>query len=65
MYKDFEYEDDKLYQIDLEFMLNNIYTIKIIETPVLEIRKKIIERFNNKCIITGNDCIDELEACHI
>jgi hypothetical protein len=75
MYKDFGYEDDELYQIDLEFMLNNIYTIKIIETPVLEIRKKrinqsefrknIIERFNNKCIITGNDCIDELEACHI
>lgn len=75
MYKDFNYEDDELYQIDLEFMLNNIYNIKIIEEPILEIRKKrinqsefrkkIIERFNNKCIITGNDCIDELEACHI
>ena len=75
MYKDFGYEDEELYQIDLEFMLNNIYNIKIIEKPILEIRKKrinqsefrkkIIERFNNKCIITGNDCIDELEACHI
>jgi hypothetical protein len=28
----------------LEFMLNNIYTIKIIETPVLEIRKKRINQ---------------------
>jgi predicted restriction endonuclease len=75
MHNDFGYNDEELYQIDLEFMLNNIYNIKIIETPVLEIRKKrinqsefrkkIIERFNNKCIITGNDCIDELEACHI
>ena len=44
MYKDFGYEDDELYQIDLEFMLNNIYTIKIIETPVLEIRKKRINQ---------------------
>ena len=40
MYKDFGYEDEELYQIDLEFMLNSIYNIKIIEKPVLEIRKK-------------------------
>ena len=52
MYKNFNYDDDELYQIDLEFMLNNIYNIKIIEKPILEIRKKRINQseFRKKII---------------
>ena len=69
-YKDFGYEDEDLYYIDLEFMLDNIYNIKIIETKLKrmgqqEFRQKILELYNNKCIVSGNDCIIELEAAHI
>lgn len=70
MYKEFNYDDDELFQIDLEFLLNNIYNIKIVEHKIkrmgqAEFRQLLLERFNNRCIVTGNDCIDELEACHI
>lgn len=69
-YKEFNYDDDELFQIDLEFLLNNIYNIKIVDNKTKrmgqeEFRNKLIERFNNRCIVSGNDCIDELEACHI
>jgi len=73
MYKNFNYEDEDSYIIDLEFMLNNIYNIKIIDMMELrkkrmgqeEFRKTLLEQYNNKCIVTGNDCNYELEACHI
>jgi len=72
MYKEFNYTDEDLYTLDLEFMLNNIYSIKIVEKlsrkkrmNQKEFREKLLEQFNNKCIVTGNDCTDELEACHI
>ena len=73
MYKKFNYEDENIYMLDLEFMLNNIYNIKIIDMMELrkkrmgqdEFRKILLEQFNNKCIVTGNDCNYELEACHI
>ena len=71
MYKDFEYEDEDKFIIDLDFMLENIYNIKI-KNDKTEIRRKrmgqgefrvkILEHYNNTCIVTGNDCIDELEA---
>ena len=74
MYKDFEYKDEDKFIIDLDFMLENIYNIKI-KNDKTEIRRKrmgqgefrvkILEHYNNTCIVTGNDCIDELEACHI
>ena len=70
MYKEFNYDDDELFQIDLEFLLNNIYNIKIVEHKIkrigqVEFRQLLLERFNNRCIVTGNDCDRELEACHI
>ena len=33
-YREFDYNDDELFQIDLEFLLNNIYTIKIVENKI-------------------------------
>ena len=73
MYKNFNYEDEDNYILDLEFMLNNIYNIKIVDMMELrtkrmgqaEFRQKLLEQYNNKCIVTGNCCTDELEACHI
>ena len=75
-YKEFGYKDEDMYIIDLEFLLDTIYCIKIIQIESkleiskkrmgqIEFRKHILERFNNKCIVTDNDCIDELETCHI
>ena len=66
----FGYTDIDLFNIDIQFMLNNLYNIKIIEKKKIrmeqsEFRKKILENFNNTCIITGQNCIDELEAAHI
>ena len=73
MYKKFNYDDEDSYILDLDFMLNNIYNIKILEKNELrerrmeqtEFRQKLLEEYNNKCIVTDNDCEDELEACHI
>jgi predicted restriction endonuclease len=69
-YKEFDYDDNESFQIDLEFLLNNIYNIKIVESKIkrvgqVDFRQLLLERFNNRCIVTGNDCPHELEACHI
>ena len=69
-YKEFDYDDNESFQIDLEFLLNNIYNIKIVESKIKRVgqvnfRQLLLERFNNRCIVTGNDCPHELEACHI
>ena len=69
-YKDFDYDDEDIFQIDLEFLLNNIYDIKIVESKQKrlgqqEFRQKVLELYDSKCIISKNDCITELEACHI
>jgi predicted restriction endonuclease len=70
MYKKFDYDDEDIYHMDLDFLLNNIYNIKIIEERhkrmgQQEFKKKILELYNNKCIVTGNNCCEELEAAHI
>ena len=71
-YKKFNYNDKKLFKLHLDFLLNNIYKhIKINDcsskTKRLnqeEFRKLLLNKYK-KCIITNNNCIDELEACHI
>jgi predicted restriction endonuclease len=70
MYEKFGYDDEDVYHMDLDFMLQNIYNIKIVESKLKrmgqqEFRQKILELYNNRCIITDNDCDAELEACHI
>jgi putative restriction endonuclease len=51
-------------------MLNNIYNIKIVEQRhkrmgQKEFKKEILKLYHNKCVVTGNDCLEELEAAHI
>lgn len=70
MYKDFLYENEDLYLFHLDFLLENVYSIKIIENKrkrlnQTEFRKQIIKKFNSTCIISGITCIDELTAAHI
>lgn len=69
-YIELGYEDELIFKHHLNFMLNNLYNIKIVESKrkrlnQKEFREQILEKFNNKCIITGEDCIDELDAAHI
>jgi len=70
MYEEFGYDNYELFSIDLDFMLNKLYNIKFIESKrkrigQQEFRKRIIEKFDGKCIITGVNCLEELTACHI
>jgi len=69
-YKEFDYDDEDIFQIDLEFLLNNIYNIKLIDTKLKrmgqqEFRQKVLKLYGGKCIVSGNDCPTELEAAHI
>ena len=71
-YKKFNYNDEIIFNNHLNFLLENIYNIKIIENDKSrvrlnqkEYRKELLEKFNNKCIITNEDCMEELEACHL
>ena len=67
---EFDYTDEELYKLHLNFMLLNLYNIRVIENKrsrlgQKEFRSKLFEKFNNKCIITDETCIEELEAAHI
>jgi hypothetical protein len=59
-----------LFKLHLDFLLNNLYKhIKINDLHKKrlnqeEFRNQLLNKYK-KCIITNNDCIDELEACHI
>jgi predicted restriction endonuclease len=69
-YKYFDYDDEDMFQLDLEFLLNNIYNIKIIESKQKrmgqqEFRHNVLEMYGGQCIISKNNCDAELEACHI
>jgi len=69
-HQEFNYDDEDIFQIDLDFMLNNIYNIKITDTKLTrmgqqEFRQQLLELYDNKCIVSSNDCILEVEACHI
>jgi predicted restriction endonuclease len=69
-YSEFLYDDEELYLHHLNFLLENIYSIKIIESKrkrlnQTEFRNEILNKFNYKCIISNISCIDELTAAHI
>ena len=71
-YKSFDYDDKEIFIMDLNFLLENIYNIKVINREEKikrlgqqDFKKILLEKYNNKCIITENDCLEELEACHI
>lgn len=71
-YKIFNYDNKELFTLHLDFLLNNLYKdIKIKEINISnkrlnqdEFRNLLLNKYK-KCIITNNECIDELEACHI
>ena len=54
----------------VNFLLDTCYNIRLKEDSKIRLgqkqfRKEILKKFNNKCIISDNDCIDEIKACHI
>lgn len=68
-YDKFNYENEELYILHLNFMLNNLYNIKIVEPKrkrlnQKEFREEIINKYQ-QCVITGETCLDELTAAHI
>lgn len=70
-YLKFGYDSyDDLY-LDLELLLNTIYShVKVYDIKPtrlnnqIEFRNKLIKKYN-KCVVSDNDCVDELEAAHI
>jgi hypothetical protein len=69
-YKNFGYQDNLVFNHHLKFLLENCYNIKLkneqrIRLNQKKFRKELLKKFNGKCIISGNDCEDELTAAHI
>jgi len=69
-YADFDYKNEELYKLNLDFMLKNLYNIRLVEstkirTGQMKFRNSILNKFNGECIITGETCKDELTAAHI
>lgn len=69
-FREFGYDTRKLLNIDLEFLIENIYNdIQIVDNTNIrlsqeEFRNKLLEKYG-KCLISNNECYYELEACHI
>ena len=66
----FGYDDIDIFQYHLQFLLENCYNINIITNKnkrmnQKEFREQLLEKYNNMCIISNNDCIAELTAAHI
>jgi predicted restriction endonuclease len=69
-YKLFDYTNEWLYKQHLKFMLANMYNIKIIEPKrkrfgQQEFRTGLLKKYNNRCVVTQQTCIHELDAAHI
>lgn len=65
----FGYSNSDEFKLKLNFLLENIYDIKLIENKgkrlnQQEFRKQLIDKYK-KCIITNSDCLIELESAHI
>lgn len=68
-FTDFGYETKNLLNIDLAFLVENIYDVTIIDNKNIrlsqeEFRTKLLEKYG-QCLITENTCSYELEACHL
>ena len=71
-YSRFGYSDDDEPEFInyVNFLLETCYNIKVKEDKKIRLcqsqfRKEILKKFNYKCIISDNDCNEELKACHI
>jgi len=63
-------EDEHEFNNQLDFLLDTCYNIRLKEDKKIRLgqkqfRKEMFKKFNSKCIISDNDCKDELKACHI
>lgn len=68
----FDYPNEFSFKIDLELLLDTVYThIKFVDTPQQsrlsqsEFRTQLIKLYQSKCVISSNSNPDELEAAHI
>lgn len=69
-YEQFDYDNEYLFNLHLQFLLENCYNIKLIENKrkrlnQKEFRKLLFKKFNGQCIVSHNDCEHELKAAHI
>lgn len=69
-FEKFGYDNYLLFNHHLKFLLENCYDIDIVDDTKQrlnqsEFREQLLKKFNNKCLITGEDCEIELTACHI
>ncbi len=69
-YKNFDFDDESLFNIHLNFLLENCYNIIIKEEQKVRLnqkqfREQLLEKYNGKCIVSDEDCVHELEAAHI
>ena len=70
-YKYFGYDYQEIFCTDLNLLLKYVYTeLKIVEeknkrTEQHEFRSELLKLYNGSCVVSGNDCEEELEACHI
>lgn len=69
-FEKFEYTNEKLYSLHLNFLLENIYNIKLLthtrkRLNQNEFRNDILNKFNYKCVVSGETCKEELTASHI
>ncbi len=73
----FDYDDETRFKHHLTWLLNNCYTLVLVDKPsdAIEKRKKrmgqqefrdgLFKMYSNTCVISGNICDVELEAAHI
>ena len=72
-FEKYNYDDESEMELDLNILLQVKYkNIKKVEERTeldrkyqKRFKKDLLERYNNKCVISDNDCKDELEAAHI
>ncbi len=67
----FGYKYNELFKLDLNLLLTHVYTeVNLVQEQKTrleqhEFRSELLKLYNGACVISGNDCEEELEACHI
>jgi len=70
-WKYFNYPNSDTFVIDLDLLLQTVYTdIKIVQDSNIrlsqsEFRNGLIKLYGNKCVVSNNNSLEELEASHI
>jgi hypothetical protein len=67
-YKLFGYDDQDTFIDDFDFLAYNVYMTILYENneeeiDQLEFKEQLLEKFNDKCIISGSEC--ELDICQL